>query len=434
MRAMDSGKILPEQTLPFPPEPKIFRVAEITRLIKTVLEDEIGEIWIEGELSNFRAPGSGHFYFTLKDDSAQIAGVMFRGNQRNLRFQPADGLLVRVFGQVSVYEKSGQYQVIVRQMEMSGQGALQAAFEALKKKLAAEGLFDEARKKPLPLLPRHIGIVTSPTGAAIRDILKILARRFYNLHIVLAPARVQGEGAARDIAEAIALLNARGNLDVLIIGRGGGSLEDLWCFNEESVARAIARSAIPVISAVGHEIDFTISDFVADLRAPTPSAAAELVIREKAEFENQLQENARRLTRSLRQQFLALRHRWLAVSRHHVFHEPAYAAQRHRDRIDRRRLQMEHALVALQRERQQRLDDLNPRLIRQAGEWRQGRAQDVRRLALLLKGLNPLAVLDRGYSITSRRDGAILKDAARVEPGARVVTRLAQGSFESEVV
>lgn len=416
------------------PQPKIYRVSEITRLIKTVLEDEIGEVWIEGELSNFRKPASGHFYFTLKDDSAQIAAVMFRGQQRTLRFQPADGMKLRVFGQVSVYEKSGQYQIIVRQMEAAGQGDLQAAFEALKKKLQAEGLFDPSRKKPLPLLPRHIGIVTSPTGAALRDILNILTRRFFNLHIVLAPVPVQGEGAAEDMAAAIDELNRLGGLDVLIIGRGGGSLEDLWCFNEEPVARAIARSALPVISAVGHEIDFTISDFVADLRAPTPSAAAELVIREKAEFESQLRETARRLAHGLRQQFLGLRHRLLAVSQSHVFREPATVARRSRDRLDHQRLRMRHALVTLLRERQQRADDVSLRIVRQMRDWHRLRGMDVKRLALQLNGINPLAVLDRGYSITSGRDGRVLKDAGRVKSGERVVTRLAKGTFESKVV
>lgn len=417
-----------------PTQLKVFRVAEITRLIKSVLEDEIGETWIEGELSNFRKPSSGHAYFTLKDESAQIAAVMFRGNQRDMRFQPADGMMVRVFGQVSVYEKNGQYQVIVRQMILSGQGALQAAFEALKKKLTAEGLFDASRKKPLPLLPRHIGIVTSPTGAAIRDILNIFSRRFHNLHIVLAPVRVQGAGAGEEIAAAIDALNARGGLDVLIVGRGGGSLEDLWCFNEEIVARAIARSALPVISAVGHEIDFTISDFVADLRAPTPSAAAELAVREKAEFEAQLQESARRLTRSLQQQFIGLKHRLLAVSRSHVFREPAYVVQRYRDRIDRLGLHMRHGLDTLFREHQQRTDDLSLRLVRQMREWQRLRAMDIKRLSLLLKGINPLAVLDRGYSITSRRHGEVLKDAGQVTAGEHVITRLAKGSFESEII
>ncbi|MBI2437967.1 MAG: exodeoxyribonuclease VII large subunit, partial [Lentisphaerae bacterium] len=228
---------------PAQPPPKVYRVAELTRLIKSILEDEVGAVWVEGELSNFRAPSSGHWYFTLKDESAQLALVMFRGDQRSVRFQPKDGMLLRAQGLISVYEKSGQYQMIVRALEAAGQGALQAAFEALKRKLEAEGLFDPARKNPLPRLPRHIGIVTSPTGAAIRDILNILSRRFYNLHVVVAGVRVQGPGAAEEIAAAIDDFNLRGDVDVLIVGRGGGSLEDLWCFNEEVVARAIARSA-----------------------------------------------------------------------------------------------------------------------------------------------------------------------------------------------
>ncbi len=416
------------------PQQKIYRVAEITRLIKTILEDEVGDIWIEGELSNFRKPVSGHCYFTLKDKSAQIAAVMFRGSQRDLRFQPADGMMVRVCGQVSVYEKSGRYQIIVRQMELSGQGALQAAFETLKQKLAAEGLFDPARKKTLPLLPRYIGIITSPTGAALRDILNILARRFYNLHVILAPVRVQGAGAAMDITTALDDLNARGDLDVLIVGRGGGSLEDLWCFNEESVARAIARSTIPVISAVGHEIDFTISDFVADLRAPTPSAAAELVVREKAEFAGQLEATARRLTRSLQQQFLGRKHRLLAVSRSHVFREPACLAQRYRDRIDRLDRQMRRDLVTLLRERQQRTDDLNLRLVRQMRAWQNLRALDLKRLTLLLNNINPLAVLDRGYSITYGPDGRILRAPDDAHEGNLLLTRLARGTVKSMVV
>lgn len=413
---------------------KVFRVAEITRLIKDLLEDGIGEAWIEGELSNLRQPGSGHLYFTLKDSAAQIAAVMFRGDQRALRFQPSDGLLVRAFGRISVYEKSGQYQIIVRQMHTSGQGALQAAFEALKNKLAAEGLFDASRKRALPLLPRHIGIVTSPSGAAIRDILKILARRFYNLHIVLAPARVQGATAADEIAAALDLLNAQGGLDVLIVARGGGSLEDLWCFNEESVARAVARSAIPVISAVGHEIDYTICDFIADLRAPTPSAAAELVVREKTEWLGQLETNARRLQHSLQQHYRTEQQRLLAISRSHVFREPAHLAQRYRDRIERQELRMRHGLDSLLRERQQTTDDLSQRIERYLREWQRLRRLDIKRLKLLLNGFNPQAVLQRGFSVTSRPNGVILKDISELKQGERVITRLARGTFESKVI
>ncbi|OGV74134.1 MAG: exodeoxyribonuclease VII large subunit, partial [Lentisphaerae bacterium RIFOXYA12_FULL_60_10] len=258
---------------------KALTVTELTRRIRAALEQGIGPVVVEGEVSNVRRPSSGHCYFTLKDETAQIAAVLFRGVLETLRIVPKDGLQVRVRGELTVYEKNGNYQILVRHLEETGRGSLQARFEQLKSRLQQEGLFDAARKRPLPVLPRHIGIVTSPTGAAIRDILQVLSRRFPNLHVLVAPVRVQGDGAAEAIAAAIDRLNQRADLDVLIIGRGGGSLEDLWAFNEEVVARAVFRSRLPVISAVGHEIDFTISDFVADVRAPTPSAAAEIVVR-----------------------------------------------------------------------------------------------------------------------------------------------------------
>lgn len=416
------------------PQLKIYRVAEITRLIKTALEGEVGEVWVEGEISNFRQPSSGHWYFTLKDENAQLNAVLFRGQQAGVGFQPADGLVVRVFGLVSVYEKSGQYQILVRQMEAAGQGALQAAFEALKRKLQAEGLFDEARKKPLPQLPRHIGIVTSPTGAAIQDILNILTRRFYNLHLVLAPVKVQGPGAAEEIAAAIDDLNALGGLDVLIVGRGGGSLEDLWCFNEEIVARAIARSALPVISAVGHEIDFTISDFVADLRAPTPSAAAELVIGRKTDFEAALAEQARRLARALNEYRLGLKNRFTAASRSYVFREPGHLVRQHRDRLGRWQIQIANRLQGAFRERQQRADELAFRIARVVQERPRLIRLELKRLAAQLNSVNPLAVLERGYSITSNADGRIIKAAAQVKPGDRVRTRVARGAFDSVVI
>ncbi len=418
------------------PEPhlKIYRVAELTRLIKTILEDEVGEIWVEGEVSNFRQPASGHWYFTLKDESAQLTAVMFRGNQRGVRFHPKDGMLLRANGLVSVYEKSGQYQMIVRSLEVAGQGALQAAFEALKRKLAAEGLFDPERKKPLPLLPRHIGVVTSPTGAAIRDILNILTRRFYNLHVVVAGVRVQGPGAAEEIAAALDDFNRRGDMDVLIVGRGGGSLEDLWCFNEEVVARAIARSTIPVVSAVGHEIDFTISDFVADLRAPTPSAAAELVVGRKADFEGQLQECSRRLRRALSQQLADLKHRFLAAGRSYVFREPRHLVRRVLERIERLRAQMQRQAENSLRQEQQLVDELNGRLARHMQSWSHAQSMALARLEAQLKGINPLAVLERGYSITFKPDGSVIKAANQARPGDRITTRVAAGTFESEVL
>jgi exodeoxyribonuclease VII large subunit len=249
---------------------KIYRVTELTRRIKAVLEDEVGTVWVEGEVSNAKLMTNGHLYFTLKDETSQLTAAFFRFQQSGARVEVKDGAKLRALGRITVYEPRGQYQLIVQKLEAAGQGSLQEAFEKLKGKLNQEGLFDSARKRPLPRLPRHIGIVTSPTGAAIRDMLQILGRRFPNLHIVVAPVRVQGEGAAEEIAAALDLLNQRADLDVLIVGRGGGSLEDLWAFNEEAVARALARSRLPVISAVGHEIDFTISDFVADVRAPHP--------------------------------------------------------------------------------------------------------------------------------------------------------------------
>lgn len=415
-------------------QPKVYRVAEITRLIKSVLEDEIGEVWIEGELSNVRRPSSGHYYFTVKDENAQISAVMFRGYQKGLRFQPVDGLVVRVFGLVSVYEKSGQYQVLVYQMEPGGQGALQAAFEALKKQLASEGLFDPARKKPIPLLPRRIAVVTSPTGAAIRDILNVLLRRFGNLHVVLSPVRVQGPEAAGDIAAAINELNTMGGFDVIIVGRGGGSLEDLWCFNEESVARAIAESTIPVISAVGHEIDFTISDFVADLRAATPSAAAELVIGRKADFEANLDACSQRLCRAIQQRLLTIRNRFLVATHSYVFQEPHNLARRIAERIERTKMQIEYSIQSMLRERQQRIDESSLRIVRQMHEWQRVSGMTIQRLEVQLKGMNPLAILDRGYSITKRINGHILKSADQVRQGEHVLTRLAAGSFESEVV
>ena len=263
---------------------KILTVSELTLEIKHHLEEGFGEIWVEGEISNFRSPSSGHYYFTLKDGESQIRAVIFRFMGRYLKFEPQDGLAVICRGKISVYEPRGEYQLILDYMEPKGIGALQLAFEQLKEKLEKEGLFDPARKKSLPLLPKRIGIVTSPTGAAIRDLLNVIGRRFPNVGILINPVKVQGKGSAQEIASAIYTLNTVPGIDVIIVTRGGGSLEDLWAFNEEIVARAIYNSSLPVISAVGHEIDFTIADFVADLRAPTPSAAGELVVKDKVEL------------------------------------------------------------------------------------------------------------------------------------------------------
>lgn len=415
------------------PERKVFSVGELTRLLKTVLEETFGAVWVEGEISNMRRPSSGHVYFTIKDASAQISAVMFRGNQVGLKFQPKDGMLVRTFGQVSIYEKSGNYQIIVRQMEEGGKGSLQAQFEALKEKLQKEGLFDTERKRSIPLLPQHVGVVTSRTGAAIRDILNILNRRFPNIHLLLSPVKVQGEGAAVEIAAAIDQLNEIGGFDVLIVGRGGGSLEDLWAFNEEVVARAIARSKIPVISAVGHEIDFTISDFVADLRAPTPSAAAELVVGRKDAFEDMLFEFSRRLGKSLEGSVLKLKSRLLAAGGSYVFKEPANMVRHYRQRLEGLMVRVEHEVQGRVRATQQTLDDYGMRMVHEVRMRQQGSFQDVRRLEMQMKALNPLAVLNRGYSITRDDKGEIVRSSGDLKAGQLVSTRLGRGMFESEV-
>jgi len=434
---------------------KVYTVTELTRRVKGILEGEFGSVWLEGELSNVRQPASGHYYFTMKDESCQISAVLFKGSQRGLKFKPRDGIIVRAYGQISVYERSGNYQIIVRRMVEGGKGSLQARFEALKEKLSREGLFDEESKGKLPILPQHIGVVTSSTGAAIRDILNVVSRRFPNLHVVLAPAKVQGESAAAEVAAGIDLLNERGGLDAMIVGRGGGSLEDLWCFNEEVVARAIARSRIPVISAVGHEIDFTISDFVADLRAPTPSAAAELVVGRKEEFEERLSETSEKLRGMLRSATLKARNRLLAASGSYVFREPVNMVARFRQRLDGLWMRMEHRATGSLRDGQQRLDglwmqmehstrgamqegrgkvaDVGLRILHATRLRHQSATQDVRRLTTQLRVLNPLAVLDRGYSVTRDAEGKILSSAEGIDVGQRLHTQFAQGSIESEV-
>ncbi|MBP7828610.1 MAG: exodeoxyribonuclease VII large subunit [Kiritimatiellae bacterium] len=429
---MNSARTLNPESSPPPDGRRVYRVSELTRLIRVALENEFGSVWVEGELSNVHVHSSGHVYFTLKDESAQIQAALFRGSRGAVRFELRDGLKVRAFGEITAYEARSQYQIIVKQVEEAGKGSLQEAFEKLKKKLAAEGLFDEARKKRLPMLPRRIGIVTSPTGAAIQDMLNILGRRFPNLYLLVAPVKVQGEGAAAEIAGALDLLNARGGLDVLIVGRGGGSLEDLWAFNEEVVARAIARSAIPVISAVGHETDFTICDFIADLRAPTPSAAAELVVRPKADFERMLDQWAGRMAGALRQRALKLKNRLLKVDQ--VLREPRNLARQYRQRIGALKTGLAREVRHLLQRRQQRLDELGLRFRKQALVWRDARRQDVRRLAASLKALSPDAVLERGFSITRRADGHILRDAAGVAAGEHISTKLHRGILESEVV
>jgi exodeoxyribonuclease VII large subunit len=316
------------------PERHVWKVSELTERIRDLLEAEFPDVWIEGEVSNYHPAQSGHLYFTLKDARSQIRCVCFRDQARGLKFRPEDGLHITVRGSLGVYDLRGEYQVYVSNIEPVGLGALQLAFEQLKKKLEGEGLFDEARKKPLPVLPRCIGVVTSPTGAAIRDILRVLKRRFANLHVQLYPAKVQGEGAAKEIVAALRHFNRAKFVDVLILARGGGSLEDLWAFNEEIVARAIAESDIPVITGVGHETDFTIADFVADLRAPTPSAAAEIVVRSRQEFERQIAEHYRHLVHHIRYLLSERRHRVRDLQTHRGFRQLEALVRQRRQHVD----------------------------------------------------------------------------------------------------
>lgn len=411
----------------------IYSVREITRLVKGVLEGAFEPLWIEGEVSNLRRPGSGHMYFTLKDEHAQIRAVFFRGSQRGMKFVPQNGMMARVYGELTVYEPAGDYQLLVRRMEEGGQGALHARFEALKKALQQEGLFDAQRKRPLPVLPRCIGVVTSATGAAFQDILNVIHRRYPDIRIIIAPARVQGNGAAAEIAEAIRRLNDHGAAEVMIVGRGGGSLEDLWCFNEEEVARSIAASKIPVISAVGHEIDFTIADFAADQRAPTPSAAAELVIGPKLIFEQQVEQLSQRLLRSIRESLRRIRSRLDLAAGSYVFREPHNLVQLYRQRIDSVRIAMGRNLQHRVMLTRQHVDDAALRMGYLCEARIDRSRQRLENVAAALRTLNPLAVLGRGYSITLRTDGQAVRSVGEVNPGDSIITRVEDGTFTSNV-
>jgi len=392
---------------------KIFSVVELTKRIKQNLEDEFVSIWVEGEVSNFVLHTSGHMYFTLKDSEAQIQCVMFRGNNRSLTFKMESGIHIITCGRVSVYEKRGNYQLYVEVIEPKGVGALQLAFEQRKKKLKEEGLFDESNKKKLPVFPQRIGIVTSPTGAAIRDILQIIDRRFRNVHLILNPVKVQGEDASQDIARAIDEFNDYGNMDVLIVGRGGGSLEDLWAFNEEEVARAIYRSHIPIISAVGHEVDFTISDFVADLRAPTPSAAAELVVKEKGSWEDTVNELKETMHTAIATQISDYAEWLTTLKERYAFRQP-------------------QALIA---EYYQRIDELCRHINKSLRLIIQEKESLFKQNISKLNALSPLAILGRGYSITYKKsDSTSLLDAALLKKGDVLRTKLHHGEIESEVI
>ena len=438
-----------------PPFRYVLKVSELTREIKDILEGKFYDLWVEGEISNLRVPPSGHLYFTLKDDSSQIRAVLFRLQARGLRFILEDGLHVICCGRISVYEKRGEYQLILETMEPKGVGALQLAFLQLKDKLEKEGLFDPGRKKPIPLFPQAIGMVTSPTGAVIRDMLHIIERRFKNVRIVLYPVRVQGEGAALEISGGIDYFNALNEVDVIIVGRGGGSIEDLWAFNEEEVARAIDRSKIPIISAVGHETDYTIADFVADLRAPTPSAAAELVVKDKRQVKEMLDQWEDRLENQMLQileessaEVSYLRKRLRDPKK--MIEESILKVD---DFINRIRLS---TLLVLRRKKEkilhldQGLTQRNPirgvenlrpvvsglekNLFQNIRYFLEMKKQTLRGVLGKLDSLNPLAVLERGYSITRKVPSLkIIKDSSSVEAGEEVEVKLFRGALLCQV-
>ncbi len=393
-----------------PNKTHIITVTQLTHQLKDILEHTFPDIWVEGEISNLNIPQSGHAYFTLKDEQSQIRAILFRSAQRFLKFTLQHGIQVICRGRVSVYEPRGEYQLIVDYIEPKGVGALQLAFEQLKERLEKEGLFDLQHKKPLPLLPRCIGIITSPTGAAIRDILRVIKRRHPKIRILIYPVPVQGSDAAPAIVDALRYFNENRSVDVLIAGRGGGSLEDLWAFNEETVARAIYESRIPVISAVGHETDYTIADFVSDVRAPTPSVAAEIVVKSKESLQESIRSFESRLFRSIRHALDLLR----SVVREQI-----------RILVDPRRRLEQDTL---------RIDELVHRM---SLELRHQLRRDRTRLsgmAEALEHLNPLGILSRGYSITKKlADGRILKSGRDAKPGDMIQTILYKGSVFSRV-
>ncbi|NLC71034.1 MAG: exodeoxyribonuclease VII large subunit [Desulfuromonadaceae bacterium] len=382
----------------------ILTVSRLNELLKELVEENFWEVWVEGEVSNFSAPSSGHYYFVLKDEKAAVRAVMFRPYNRLLPFVPRDGMKVLCRGRVSLYPQRGELQVLVEAMEACGVGNLHLAFRQLMEKLSAEGLFAEEHKKPLPALPRIVGVVTSPTGAAIRDILNVLSRRGAGLRILLVPVKVQGEGAAAEVAAAIADLNRHGEADVLIVGRGGGSLEDLWAFNEEVVARAIHSSRIPIISAVGHETDVTIADLVADLRAPTPSAAAELVVKSRFELESHLDHLDIRLSSRMASLFRLSRERLRSLEKRLC--SPVEKLELQRRRCQEAAFRLEAAM-------------------RRVLEIREGR---LFALAGRLDALSPLAILSRGFALVSQeKDGKLVRKAGQLAVGERLLIRFNEG-------
>jgi exodeoxyribonuclease VII large subunit len=437
------------------PERKIYTVSELTEEIKNILEGQYPSVWIQGEVSNFKHAPSGHFYFTLSDETAQIRCVMFKTQNRFLKFRPEDGLRIVAWGRLSVYLPRGEYQLILDTMEPLGIGSLMLAFEQLKEKLAREGLFDEGRKRPIPRFPRTIGLVTSPKGAAVRDMIRIAHRRFPGINILVSPTSVQGDKAPAEIVAALERISRTDDVDVILMGRGGGAVEDLWAFNDERVVRAVAACPIPVVSAVGHETDFTLTDFAADLRASTPSAAAELVVPDRRE----LLDRATQLMARLRSSMTRSLDRTSNVVAEVVkrLYDPRRAIDERRQRLDEavgrlvgmmrrtlnsRRVEFERTAARLRPELLRRplaaarteWEALTLRLSRSTRSELDRARSSVESLASKLESLSPLAVLARGYSVTLRPEtGAVLRDAAAVEVGDEVSVRLQRGELKCQV-
>ena len=438
------------------PERKIWIVRDLVAAVRTRVEREYSDIWVEGEISNFRAHESGHLYFTLKDENAQIRAVMFRSQARLLRFRPENGMHIVLRGRVTVFEGRGELQLSAEYLEPKGAGALQVAFEQLKAKLEAEGLFDASRKKPIPALPHCIGIVTSPQAAALRDILNILQRRHHSANVLIFPAQVQGETAAKEVSAGVKFFNRAKNVEVIVVARGGGSAEDLSAFNDESLARVVAGSQIPLISAVGHETDFTIIDFVADLRAPTPSAAAELVIRSRQEIEEQTESLHQRLARAMRYRLLMAKQKLTEVARHGAFARMMDGINQRQQRLDDLRFRLESTerkLIEKHRRRWERasaavrhydarrvLAGIGRDLVAQTsalgsamGTFLLRRRSRFERLEEQLKALSPVAILERGYALIFDSSGKLVKDSEQVEVGSEVSARLARGRLVAKV-
>jgi len=437
-------------------QPPVYTVSQLNRLARQLLEQELPAMWVSGEISNLARPASGHIYFTLKDEQAQIRCALFRGRNRGLGFTPGNGQQVLVRGRISIYEPRGDYQLVAEHMEAAGEGLLRIRFEALKQKLAAEGLFEAARKRKLPLLPARIGVITSPSGAAIRDILHILQRRFPAVPVIIYPTPVQGEQARHEIVRALQLAGERAECDVLILARGGGSLEDLWAFNEEIVVRAIAASPLPVISGVGHETDFTLTDLVADVRAPTPSGAAELVVPDAREWRRRLATITVSLGNAVRRSQLQTGIRLDQLERRLGRSHPGLVLRQHHQRLDELRQRLASGIRRQLKERELGLARFNTVLARcSPASWIALRQQQVahsqqrlanairqslgharQQLAVLaagLQGVSPLKTLERGYALVQDSSGQLIRTAGQLRSGDQIHARLARGSFSARV-